>query len=77
MSADLHFRSGFPGQVPALVNGIDSGEIVQFNGFDLTVTAASVPEIDAASGGAAITLLLGVLALVSERRRWRASELAG
>jgi hypothetical protein len=38
---------------------------------------SDVPEIDAASGGAAIALLLGVLALVSERRRWRASELTG
>ena len=41
------------------------------------VGISDVPEIDAASGGAAIALLLGVLALVSERRRWRASELAG
>ena len=52
-----------------------------FNFSNTNITALfqsiSVPEIDAASGGAAIALLLGVLALVSERRRWRASELAG
>jgi hypothetical protein len=52
-----------------------------FDFSNLNITAnfqsISVPEIDAASGGAAIALLLGVLALVSERRRWRASELAG
>ncbi len=52
-----------------------------FNFSNTNITAlfqsTSVPEIDAASGGAAIALLLGVLALVSERRRWRASELAG
>ena len=33
------------------------------------------PEIDAASGGAAIALLLGVLALVSERRRRLAPQI--
>ncbi len=52
-----------------------------FNFSNTNITALfqsiSVPEIDAASGGAAIALLLGVLALVSERRRSRASELAG
>ena len=49
-----------------------------FSNTNITAKFQSdVPEIDAASGGAAIALLLGVLALVSERRRWRASELAG
>ena len=33
------------------------------------------PEINAASGGAAIALLLGVLALVSERRRRLAPQI--
>jgi hypothetical protein len=36
---------------------------------NLTSTNVAVPEIDASSGGVAIALLLGVLALVGERRR--------
>ena len=52
--------------------------VFDFSNTNITAQFQSaVPEIDAASGGAAIALLLGVLALVSERRRWRASELAG
>ena len=53
-------------------------EVFDFSNTNITAKFQSdVPEIDAASGGAAIALLLGVLALVSERRGWRASGLAG
>lgn len=42
------------------------------NVWRLVETASAVPEIDAKSGGAAIALLLGVLALAGERcRKWR------
>jgi hypothetical protein len=41
-------------------------EILQTN---FTPNVVGVPEIDASSGGVAIALLLGVLALVGERRR--------
>jgi hypothetical protein len=52
--------------------------VFDFSNTNITAKFQSdVPEIDAASGGAAIALLLGVLALVGERRRWRTSELAG